>query len=265
MKHDGFLARASEAGETHLRRKGTRHLFDADGSICLRREGGEALFQRLQRYARAELLKGLAAAVLGVGVMILGSRSVSLGLPVPPTVFYVVGVGLLVSVGWFLWRAGQYDRWIDRHAPTISESATAASELRPIRLTIEDPETFDQFKLVGDDCGFIAFLPSTRMILIEGIRYRQLIRAEDLTETYEQEAASVRSIALEYRVYADAVEPVVAKITLSSTKHWGRLQTCLSGCLCPVEEGELDGLVNTLKEMDTIMDPNNADDPGRLI
>ncbi|MEM9419640.1 MAG: hypothetical protein AAGA25_11410 [Planctomycetota bacterium] len=196
------------------------------------------------------LVLSLIVGVLALAAAGLGLTGVKLGVSLPSVICYGTAVGLGVVAVWLLTRATGYDTWIMRNASEIKQEIDEVSELEPIRVSVEDPETFDQFKSIADDCGFAAFMPSVRLILIEGVRFRQLIRAEDLVETYDQEAVSVKSVALEYLVGSPSGQRKVASITLSSAIDDARLKFSLAACLAPLETPDAESMDATKFDQD---------------
>lgn len=254
MSDRNFLSLATDHAERQLKGGRTASLFGAEGSFCLRREGGEAQYLRLRRWMLNQLLGSLAAAILAVASVGLGVWGAPLG-QAAPMYFYIAGGAMALVAFWLLFRAAEFDRWLKSHAPEVVQDLAAISSGPAVRVSIEDPETFDQFKLLADDCGFLVFMPEARMILIEGLRYRQLVRAEDLVDSYGQQAASVKSIGFEYLVGLPDRNRVVAKISLSSAKQEEALRAGLAECLTPIEDDAGDAVVDGLESAGDQIDP----------
>jgi hypothetical protein len=245
VSQENFLAEAADAcerGRVGRVGRGRPSPFETDRSLCVRQADGEDDYRRLQGFMRLNLAGAGVLLLLAAGSAAAGHFGAGWGWPIAPWVGYVVGGLLLLPAFGLLNRASEYDRWIRRHRPELIERAESISELPIIRVSIEDPQTFDKFKITPDDCGFMALLPSAKMVLIEGVRFHQTIRAEDLVEAYDQEAATVKSIALAYRVGPSGRDQGVAGITLSAMKQEQQLRDGLRACLVVSPEGgALDG------------------------
>ena len=247
MDQGDFLSEAADRSERHLQKLRAATLFDAPGSVCVRRAEGEAKYRRLQGWMRRQLFASLGLMLLAGVFALLGltggglfGLAGMLGAGGWPAMVWWVGAGLVSPVALLLLvRASQYDLWMRQNLPEAVREAEELSEVAAIRVSIEDPATFNRFKITPDDCAFLVFMPTTRSVLIEGVRYRQLIRGEDLRETYEQRAATVRSTVLNYEVGPAEGPRTAVQVNLSAMRDDAQLQAGLLWCLGPIDDPEV--------------------------
>ncbi len=244
-----FLEAASEASERYVRSIGMLNLYEVPASVCLRRHHGEEYFVKLNKRMGWRLGCGVFLIFAGLGVMGLGApedgldilRELINALVYTGRILMVTGIALVVS-------GLRYKKYA---ADLIGEDVQRledVSELPVVPVTIEDPETFNKLKLVGDDYGFVGFIPSSQKIIIESLRFRQVIHANDTLDSYIQMAASVKSHAISYCVADPAasvlaldlpaeIDPdsvtmlAIARISLSSSSFLVKLKAGLSACL----------------------------------
>ncbi len=66
--------------------------------------------------------------------------------------------------------------------PRYDHLSPLAGESKLLCIRVEEAETFKQIKLIPEDLGFLGLDPSNHMLLIEGVRFRYRISAEDVSD-----------------------------------------------------------------------------------
>ena len=147
MQTTDFLADAANHCHRQLMAKRATSPLEAGGSVCVRREEGERYYRALYRVTRFNLLVGGTLVIIAIAFGLIAAFMAGTILPVPPISLYVVAGALLAAAILLLSRIAMFDRWIKRRAPETWDDALAVSESPVLRVSIEDPETFNQFKL----------------------------------------------------------------------------------------------------------------------
>ncbi len=207
----------ANAASEKLKRNGRfRSLPESEVSLCLRRDDDGLMGS----YSLRALLLILFGGVMAIGSVPLFFVHWGWGAAA-----LVIGTLPIVLLGTLLQAR---NRRVLRYECAEMQAMTGEE---PDQVSLENPETFTKMKFIGDDTGLIAFLPDLARIWIEGIRFRYLIRSEDVTSIDALEFATVKAIRIEYRV-----GEVALAVAISSTAMGERFDERVMECLEPFDE-----------------------------
>lgn len=90
---------------------------------------------------------------------------------------------------------------------------------KPICINIEDAETFDKFKIVPEDLGYLAIDEFRGMLVVEGVRFRYFIHAKDVVDIRQVAGGNSTATVIEYNI-GDAR----ARIALQFDSIWHEIK-----------------------------------------
>lgn len=96
---------------------------------------------------------------------------------------------------------------------------------------IEDANTFQKMKVVGEDIGWLVCDPANRQVVIEGLRYRYVIHADDTDSVDQVRATNSTGVEVSYRV---GEFPIAITISTDSLWREFRRQLGMGGGVHPL-------------------------------
>jgi hypothetical protein len=115
---------------------------------------------------------------------------------------YVWGLMALSPIGMALMVSALrvQRRCVLRHLRSRGVEPPAWSQVAPLIVEIEDPQTAQKLKLVVDDVAELYQDPGRRRVALEGISYRYVIRGEDVIDCHERKVNGKARLVLTYRI-----------------------------------------------------------------
>jgi hypothetical protein len=216
-----FREQAEEFSLRLVRESFGRPITELGHSLCLPVEN-PANLTSIKWWMLLHLLGGIGGLVAG-GVLAGTSQYLQKASAALEPVAFVLAAACSLGGFGLLMTASRVARNFARRGIGERYDAVWAigSPIKPKGVSVEDASTFEKFKLVPEDAAWIGFDVARRMLLIEGIRFRYVIRASDLVNLEQLAAPTATATAITYRV-----GPAVLRIALQydSLRHELRKQ-----------------------------------------
>ena len=185
----------------------------APRSVIQKGEGApEAAYNRLKFWETTWVVIGCLVFVGGVAAQPLLNLFLD-GADVP---YYPIGATVIIFSVWSLSMANKrLARFSQKHIGSRVAYLEAFSKGAKIHwVGIEDPSSFDRRKIIGDDLGGVAVDVESQSVLIEGVRFRHLVRRVDALELKMIHSGMSCAICLKYDVAGVPVELALSESNL---------------------------------------------------
>jgi hypothetical protein len=170
-------------------------------SLCISAPGDPAKFRRKLGVRLIVLtVLGFGGALAGWLIMkFSGSGNESVAEPMRPMTWVGVAATLCGMIS-LLSALGVQRRAIVRHLNQNALLRGAAPARDAIIVSVEDPLTFQNLKLVADDVAEMSIDAARRLAVIEGFSHRYVIRGEDVIDCYSAQGPSESGVEIVYRI-----------------------------------------------------------------